>query len=170
VLENNERDKTDELATASYQYRHNLTAPLYFQSNSQYYRDVIKDLDHEVTQTGGVGVRLKGSWWNTSLTPSAGVRYRDISGESSTWQFVVGAYQDLALDLTETLKLRESLYYLVVPNNTDDYSTRLAIELNQKISAIWSFGFRYDYTYDAVVGTSANRTQQRWALTLGLDF
>jgi putative salt-induced outer membrane protein YdiY len=169
VLENNLKDKTDELLTASYQYRHGLTAPFYFQSNSGYYRDVIKDLDHEVTQTGGVGARLKRDWWSTSFTPSAGVRYRDISGDNSL-QFVVGAYQDLEVDFTKTLKLRESLYYLVAPDNTDDYSTRLAIELNQKISTIWSLGFRYDYTYDAVVGTTANRTQQRWALTLGLDF
>jgi putative salt-induced outer membrane protein YdiY len=169
VLENNVKDKTDELATASYQYRHGLTAPFYFQSNSGYYRDVIKDLDHEATQTGGVGVRLKRESWNTSFTPSAGVRYRDISGDTA-WQFVVGAYQDFEVDFTKTLKLRESLYYLVAPDKTDDYSTRLAIEINQKISTIWSLGFRYDYTYDAVVGTTANRTQQRWALTLGLDF
>jgi uncharacterized protein DUF481 len=97
------------------------------------------------------------------------VRYRDISGDTS-WQFVVGAYQDLELNFTKTLKLRESLYYLVAPDNTDDYTVRLAIDLNQKISTIWSLGLRYDYTYDAVVGTAANRTQQRWALLLGLDF
>ena len=169
VLQNNVRDKTDELLTASYQYRHGLTAPFYFQSNSAYYRDVIKDLDHEVTQTGGVGIRLQRDRWNTSFTPSAGVRYRDIADDIS-WQLVVGAYQDLELDLTQTLKLRESLYYLVAPGNTDDYSTRLAVELNQKISTIWSLGLRYDYTYDAVVGTTANHVQQRWALTIGLDF
>jgi putative salt-induced outer membrane protein YdiY len=169
VLEDNVRDKTDELLTASYQYRHGLTAPFYFQSNSVYYRDVIRDLDHEVTQTGGVGIRLKRDRWNTSFTPSAGVRYRDITGDI-TWQFVVGAYQDFELDLTKTLKLRESLYYLVAPDNMDDYSTRLSIELNQKISTIWSLGLRYDYSYDAVVGTTANHAQQRWALTLGLDF
>ena len=169
VLDNNLKDKTDELLTASYQYRHGLSAPFYFQSNSGYYRDVIKELDHEVTQTGGLGARLERDWWNTSLTPSAGVRYRDISGDT-TWQFVVGAYQDLELSFTKTLKLRESLYYLVAPDNTEDYSARLAIEINQKISTIWSLGLRYDYTYDAVVGTTANRTQQRWALLLGLDF
>ena len=51
VLDNNLKDKTDELLTASYQYRHGLTAPFYFQSNWGYYRDVIKDLDHEANRT-----------------------------------------------------------------------------------------------------------------------
>lgn len=169
VLQNNVRDTTDELMTASYQYRHGLTAPFFFQSNSQYYRDVIKDLDHEVTQTVGIGARFKRESWSGALTPSVGVRYRNISGDN-TWQAVIGAYQNLEYAITETLKLRETLYYLTAVEDLNDSSTRLGLEVNQKIGSIWSIGLRYDYTYDAVVGTTADRVQQRWALTIGLDF
>jgi Protein of unknown function, DUF481 len=169
VLVGGVREATDQLATAGYQYRHSLSARFFLQSNTGYYRDVIKELKHEVTQTAGVGVRFDRAQWKTSLTPAIGLRYRNIAGEEST-QFVVGAYQSFEAPLTQTLKLRESLYYLVAPDRTDDYSLRLGLELTQKLSAIWSLGFRYDYDYDAIVGKDANRFQQRWALTLGLEF
>ena len=169
VLQDGERSKTDELLTASYQYRHDLTQAFFLQSNSGYYRDAIKDLDHEVTQTGGVGYRLKGERWTVSLTPAAGVRWRDIAGDTQ-WQFVVGAYQDYDIQFISTLSLRETLRYLVATANQNDYSARLGIELSQKLSDVWSIGLRYDYTYDAVVGKDASRLQQRWAATLGLTF
>ena len=169
VLQDGVKSKTDELLTASYQYRHDLAKSIFLQSNSSYYRDVITQLDHEVTQTGGIGYRWKHEWWNTSLTPAAGVRWRDIDGDTA-WQFVVGAYQDLEIRFASTLTLRETLRYLVAPDDQSDYSARLGIELSQKLSKVWALGLRYDYSYDAVVGKDASRLQQRWAATLGLEF
>lgn len=43
------------------------------------------------------------------------------------------------------------------------------MELTQKISAAWSLGLRYDFTYDSVVGKDASEDQQRLACTLGMD-
>jgi hypothetical protein len=169
VLQDGVKSKTDELLTASYQYRHDLAKSIFLQSNSSYYRDAITELDHEVTQTGGIGYRWRREWWNTSLTPAAGVRWRDIDGDTA-WQFVVGAYQDLEIRFASTLTLRETLRYLVAPDNQSDYSARLGIELSQKLSKVWALGLRYDYYYDAVVGKDASRLQQRWAATLGLEF
>ena len=169
VLQDGVKSKTDELLTASYQYRHDLAKAIFLQSNSSYYRDVITELNHEVTQTGGIGYRWKREKWSTSLTPAAGVRYRDIDGDTA-WQFVVGAYQDLEIRFASTLTLRETLRYLVAPDDQSDYSARLGIELSQKLSKVWALGLRYDYSYDAVVGKDASRLQQRWAATLGLEF
>jgi putative salt-induced outer membrane protein YdiY len=169
VFEHNVTLPTDELLTAAYRYRHALTPPFFFQSRSSYYRDAIKELDHEVTQTFGMGVRLKGEKWRLSVTPVVGVRWRQIAGEDGT-HVVVGAYQELRFDITSGLYLGQSLDYLIAVDDSDDYSTRLAIELNQKLGEIWSLALRYDYTFDSVVGTGASEEQQRLALTLGLEF
>jgi hypothetical protein len=168
VFENRVTLATDELLTAAYRYRHDLTPPFFFQSRSSYYRDTIKELDHEVTQTFGVGFRAKGEKWRLTLTPAAGVQWRQVAGEDNT-AVVVGAYQEFRFDLTTSFYFAQSLDYLVAVGDSDDYSTRFAMELNQKLGETWSLALRYDYTFDSVVGKNASEDQQRLALTLGLE-
>ena len=169
VFQDGTRSKTDQLLAGQYQYRHDTSRIFFVQSNSTYYRDVIKELFHEVTQTVGLGYRMKGERWKADVIPAIGYRVRDIS---HTWSDgpVVGAYQNYSLSITETLTLREGLQYLVAPNDLSDYSLRWNVELTQKLGAVWNLALRYDYAYDAVVGTEAKSLEQRWAVTVGVEF
>ena len=103
------------------------------------------------------------------MTPSIGGRVRDISGE---WTSLVvgGVLEDFEWRLTSTLTLRQSLEYLVAPDNFTDSSRRSWIELNQKLSRAWALNLRYEYTFDSAVGAGTPHEQQRWAVTLGLEF
>jgi hypothetical protein len=169
VLVDGTKTATDELLTGSYRFRHPLTDPFFFQAVSNYYRDAIKDLDHEVTQTFGVGLRAKGTRWSVTFTPAAGVQWRQVAGEKTT-KAVVGFYQEAGLDITETLRLAQTLDYLTALDDEDDYSTRLGVDLNQKLGAAWSLGMRYEFNYDAVVGKDASEDQWRFTLNIGLEF
>jgi hypothetical protein len=60
--------------------------------------------------------------------------------------------------------------FLFAVDDPSDYSSRAAVELSQKLGQAWSLSLRYDYTYDAVVGKDASEDQQRFALTIGLEF
>ena len=169
VFLDNEKTATDDLLTGFYNYRHPFTETWFFQSRSQYYRDAIKQLDHEVTQTFGLGLNAKGERWRLTLTPAAGIQWKEIAGEDSTG-WVAGLYQQFKFDVTRTLTLGQSLEYLFAIDDTSDYSNRIAVELAQKLGAAWSLSLRYDYTYDAVVGKDASEDQERFALTIGLEF
>ena len=94
---------------------------------------------------------------------------RDVAGEWTSLA-VGGLLEDFEWRLTRTLTLRQSLEYLVAPDNFTDSSRRSWIELNQKLSAVWALNLRYEYTFDSVVGIGTPREQQRWAVTLGLEF
>jgi hypothetical protein len=169
VVADGVRVGTDDELTADYRYRHSLTDAFFLQSDSRYYQDAIKQMDHEVTQTFGVGYRASRERWNLSFTPAAGVQWRSVAGEETT-NAVVGLYQTFDLALTETLKLRQDFDYLVAVDDSDDWSSRFGLELTQKIGAAWSLGLRYDFTYDSVVGKDASEDQERLAFTLGVDF
>jgi hypothetical protein len=170
VLTQGRKTATDELLTGSYRYRHALSPPLFFQALTGYYRDAIKELDHEVTQTFGVGGRVKGEWWSLTLTPAVGAQWRQIAGVDEGVQGVYGFYQEASLNITKTLKLSQTLEYLRAFEDSDDYSRRLGLDLTQKLGAAWSLGLRYDYNYDAVVGKNASELQQRYTLSVGLEF
>ena len=169
VFENNTTQKTDQLLTAQFQYRHNLSSLFFLQSNTNYYRDVIKELYHEGTQTIGLGYRLKGERWGATITPAVGYRVRDLNHDW-TGSPVVGAYQDFEFKLTRKMTLRENLAYLISTEDSSDYSLRWGAELSQKLSEVWSLALRYDYSYDAVVGFNASKLEQRWSVTLGVEF
>ena len=169
VLSDGQRNKTDQLLQGAYQYRHPLSDHYFFQSTSSYYRDVIKQLDHEVTQTFGVGLRLQGDWWKFTLTPAAGAQWRDVGGDDTT-HAVVGFYQEGGIDITDTLKFVEAYDFLMATNDSSDYKVRLSAGLNQKLGGAWSLGLLYQYYYDAVVGKDASKEQTRTSLTIGLEF
>jgi hypothetical protein len=169
VLTDGSTTATDELLTASYRYRHPIPDPFFVQAVSNYYRDAIKQLDHEVTQTLGVGLRAKGERWALTFTPAGGVQWRVVAGEDTT-KFVVGFYQEASINITETLRLAQTLDYLVATDDSDDYSARVGVDLNQKLGGAWSLGLRYEYNYDAVVGTDAPEDQERLTLSVGLEF
>jgi hypothetical protein len=169
VLTDGETSATDELLTASYRYRHPLRDPFFFQARSSYYRDAIKELDHEVTQTFGVGLRAERARWSLGFTPAAGVQWRQVDGEDDT-NVVAGFYQEASLNITPTLKLSQTLDYLVAIDDGDDYSTRFGVDLIQKLGSAWSLGLRYEYSYDSVVGKDASEEQERWTLNVGLEF
>ena len=169
VLTDGSRSATDELLTANYRYRHPATEPFFVQALSNYYRDAIKQLDHEVTQTFGVGLRAKGERWTITFTPAAGVQWRVIDGDETT-KPVVGFYQEASINLTQTLRLAQTLDYLVATDDADDYSARLGMDLNQKLGGAWLLGLRYEYNYDSVVGKDAPEDQERLTLSIGLEF
>ena len=169
VTEDDVTQRTDQRFTAQYQFRRYLNEGFFAQSNTSYYQDVIQEILHEGTQTLGLGHRWRGRSWTFSLTPSIGVRVRDVAGEWTSLA-VGGLLEDFEWRLTRTLTLRQSLEYLVAPDNFTDSSRRSWIELNQKLSAVWALNLRYEYTFDSVVGIGTPREQQRWAVTLGLEF
>jgi putative salt-induced outer membrane protein YdiY len=170
VLENNVTAVTDQRVNVQFQFRHYLgRQEFFFQSNTRYYRNVIEELLHEGTQTVGIGYRWRGQSWTASATPAIGPRVRDVAGEwESLW--VGGILQDFEWRITPTLSLRESLEYLVSPDKFTDSSRRAWIELTQRLSAVWTLNFRYEYTYDSAVGADSPNEQQRWSVTLGLQF
>jgi hypothetical protein len=168
VFEDN-KVRTDDQLTVDYRYSHGLTERFFLQADSRYYRDAITQMDHEVTQTVGVGLRVRHERWRVSLTPAAGVQWREVADEKAT-NVVAGLYQSLEMTLTQTLKLRQDFDYLVAVDDADDWSSRFGLELTQKIGAVWSLALRYDYIYDSIVGKDASEDQQRLAFTLGVDF
>jgi hypothetical protein len=169
VFSDDVKQETDNQLTADYRYRHRLTDPFFLQSDSRYYRDAITQMDHEVTQTVGIGYRAERERWSLSLTPAAGVQWRELAGEDST-HAVVGLYQTFDIELTQTMKLRQDFDYLVAVDDSDDWSSRFGLELTQKIGAVWSLALRYDFIYDSIVGKDASEDQQRLAFSLGVDF
>jgi hypothetical protein len=169
VLTGGETSATDELLTGDYRFLRPLTDPFVFQARSSYYRDAIKELDHRVTQTFGVGLRTERDRWSLSFIPAGGVQWRKVDGEDTT-KAVVGFYQEGSVNITSTLKLSQTLDYLVAVDDKNDYSTHLGLDLVQKLGTAWSLGLRYEYNYDSVVGKNASEEQERWTLNLGLEF
>jgi len=163
------RERTDDQLTVDYRYSHGLTERLFLQADSRYYRDAITQMDHEVTQTVGVGLRVRRERWRLSFTPAAGLQWREVADEKAT-NVVAGLYQSFEMTLKQTLKLRQDFDYLVAVDDSDDWSSRFGLELTQKIGAVWSLALRYDYIYDSIVGKDASEDQQRLAFTLGVDF
>ena len=169
VLISGDTSATDELLTGDYRFLRPLTDPFFFQARSSYYRDAIKELDHRVTQTFGVGLRTERDRWSASFTPAGGVQWRQVDGEEDT-NVVVGFYQEAGVNITQTLRLSQTLDYLVTVDDKDDYSTRFGVDLVQKLGTAWSLGLRYEYNYDSVVGKDASEEQERWTLNVGLEF
>jgi hypothetical protein len=169
ILVDGSSTATDELLTGSYRFRRPLSERWFFQARTSYYRDAIKELDNEVTQTVGVGLRTKGERWQLSFTPAGGVQWREVAGDQTT-KVVGGFYQEFGSDLTATLRLAQTLDYLVAVDDSDDYSARFGVDLNQKLGSAWSLGLRYEYNYDSVVGKDASEEQERITLSIGLEF
>lgn len=169
ISEDDVKTRTDQRANVKYEYRYYFSKGWFLQSNTRYYRNLIEELRHEATQTLGTGYRWRGRSWTVRVAVGVGPRVRNVGGDWSS-QLVGGVTQDFEWHLTRTLSLRQSFDYYVAPDELTDSSRRSWIELNQKVTSVWSLGFRYEYTYDSVVGASAPNEQQRWSLNLGLEF
>lgn len=171
VLANNQRVPTDDLLTGELRFRYNFQPRLFLQSNARYHRNTIKDIHHEGTQTVGLGWRfLETERWKGSVTPSVGAQYKEISQQQGHWSSTAGSYQDLEVKVMDGLKLRESIYYLIAPEDMEDYVFRGYVELINQLSASVQLNLRYDYSYDNQVGVASEEVQEKISLSIGLHF
>ncbi|MFP4283345.1 MAG: DUF481 domain-containing protein [Opitutales bacterium] len=169
--ESRSKTTTADRLTGNFRYRFNYVENFFVQSNTSYQRDLVKRIEHEGTETLGIGYRwLQRSRLEGSVTPSLGAGYSEISGEPGQWVMLASLQQDFEYALTEEIKFSQESNFTYAPAENGNYYLNLRARLENRLSQQLSLSFNYDFTYDERVPSEVEPTTQGVSFTLGANF
>ena len=159
-----------DLFKSSLRYRYDIAKFFFIQNNTAYKNDSIQRIDHEISETIGVGYR----WLETeravsSITPNLGAEYRDIQNRPFEWNLLSAIQQDFEYNLSENITIEEDFTIgLTIEDNTA-YFYALSAALENKLTERLSLNLRYEYAYDERLTTN-QKDSQNIKITLGAGF
>jgi hypothetical protein len=156
---------------ANLQYRRTIWDHFFVQSRSQYQKDIVRLIDHDIDQSLGIG------WWiyrgkdvRVSFLPSYTLRYREINGLVNNFVSMVTLTQDFSWKITRWATFTEEAAMSFEPHDLENSDYRLTLKLENKISDRLSLDFRYEYTFEYTVGVGIDKKAQRFISALGYRF
>ncbi len=178
---------TDE-EDGDFRWRHNLSEPLFVQSESTYDSDKINFIHYQFEQNEGLGYKIFQSTRQT-VDVGAGVTGEelDATGVEKGFTYLGNVFQDYVYKISGRYTLLEdiSAQYSpesrvlsgVVPDtvmsamgNERDYAYKFHTTLQGKISNHLSLNLHFEYQYDNALIVPTTRAEQRVTTTLGYGF
>lgn len=167
--ETSSEKSTDQLES-SFRWRRDLNPRMFTQALTAYEYDDIKFINHDFSQSVGVGRKLYNlDTFSFSMGGGAIARYRNENGDPPRWNYMVDAFQDIDYKINSVFEISQDANILIEPEDPDNYSLRLNAALIGKITETVTMSMRYEYEYDNSLALS-NRFNQRIITSLGYLF
>ncbi|HCR31432.1 MAG TPA: hypothetical protein DIV79_15615 [Opitutae bacterium] len=164
------QEKTTDRTFSNFRWRHDISPGVFYQSDTEYSSDRIKEIDLNLEQTLGVGYRFLNQ---KALKVSTGMgmssRYRDratVSGETS---YLVDLFQDIDYRVNNRLRLTQEFKLEVPPDKEDEYEYEFRMGMTSKVNEALHLSLRYQLEYDRSLPED-RREDQRVVSSVGIDF
>ena len=164
------QEKTTDRTYSNFRWRYDISPGVFYQSDTEYSSDRIKEIDLNLEQTLGVGYRFLNQ---KALKVSTGMgmssRYRDRATESGETSSLVDLFQDVDYRVNNRLRLTQEFKLEVPPDKEDEYEYEFRLGMTSKLNEALHFSLRYQLEYDRSLPKD-RREDQRVISSVGIDF
>ena len=164
------QEKTTDRTYSNFRWRHDISPGVFYQSDTEYSSDRIKEIDLNLEQTLGVGYRFLNQ---KALKVSTGMgmssRYRDRATESGETSYLVDLFQDVDYRVNNRLRLTQEFKLEVPPDKEDEYEYEFRMGMTSKVNEALHLSLRYQLEYDRSLPED-RREDQRVVSSVGIDF
>lgn len=165
-----EEEKTTDRVYSNFRWRRDFSPGLFYQTDTLYSSDEIKEIDVNIEQTVGLGYRLLNQ---RSLKVSTGAglsgRYREDSVDNGNTNYLLDMFQDLDYRLGTRLRLTQEFRIALPPDERSDYEYVFQAGVVSKVTDALHFSLRYQLEYDRSLPED-RREDQRVVSSVGIDF
>lgn len=162
---------TRDRINSTLRYRYSYAQRYFVQTFTQYDRRIVQGVRNDFQQTVGLGYRfLQTESWTGSVTPSAGVRYRQFRARESDGSFSLNLLQDLVYNVNSSLRLSEQLNLSVDPSNSNDFTANLLTSVENRLTERVWLNIRYEFLYNGSIPAGTQPTQHTVTLGMGTQF
>jgi len=160
---------TDKL-DSSFRWRRNLGRGGFYQANTAYGFDNIKDIDADIRQNLGLGYRLIDAQ-ALSLSTGAGAsgRYRARTGVENDLEYLVDLFEDLRYQINERMSLNQEASFATPLGEVNDFIFNFKAALVSNLSHALDLSVRYEVEFDNSL-EDESREDQRVISSLGYKF
>ncbi len=163
-------EKTTDRVYSNFRWRRDLSPGVFYQSDTLYSSDAIKEIDLNLEQTLGLGYRLLNQ---KSLKVSTGGglsgRYREDNVDNGNTNYLLDLFQDLDYRLSSRLRLTQEFRIALPPDERSEYEYEFQAGIVSKVTDALHLSIRYQLEYDKSLPED-RREDQRIVSSLGIDF
>lgn len=164
--------KSTDKYGGSFDYKHDVSEQWFIQAKSNYRRDLIKDINHQVTESLGIGYRvLNKKKVKLNLTPALSLEYNDIDGvDEASWTQLATFINTFEYKFNDYISLEQHSMFSINPKDSHDYKTRFDATMTGKMSKWAQAKIHFEHNFDNLVSDNVPSTDQRLLFSLGLPF
>lgn len=156
---------------ASIGYNYDITKRLYFLSEIDYLRDMVKNIRHESNLDLGIGYRIIDEEdMKLSIAPAYTLQYKDAEGVEQKWYHLATLKQDFSYNFNSMFRFEENASGGIAPANTEDYNYKLKAALIAKLNEWIEASLSYQLSYDNTVGSGGTKKEQQIIFALGVPY
>ncbi len=168
---NGVQSKTLDKWGGGFTYSRDLTERWFLQSDTDYLRDLVKNINHQVTETVSLGYKvINEEDFTFSLLPGVAGQYIDSEGFNEHWLFYGTFGDELMYRFNETFRVEQDAGIRVSPLNVNDYQAYFNAAFVAKLTDWIDASLNYQYTYDTTVGPGGVKGEQQIIFALGVPF
>jgi len=162
-------EKTSDRSLSSFRWRSDIAPGVFYQSDTLYSSDAVKEIDLSLEQKFGLGYRFINEK-NFKLSTGLGLngRYRDDSRGNNT-TYLVDLFEDIDYRLNQRFRITQEFSIALPPEDSDQYEVEFKMGVVSKITDSLHLSVRYQFDYDRSQPKD-RREDQRLVSSVGFDF
>lgn len=163
-------EKTTDRVYSNFRWRRDLSPGVFYQSDTLYSSDRIKEIDINLEQTLGLGYRLLNQK-TLKVSTGAGLsgRYREDNVDNGNTNYLLEVFQDLDYRLGSRLRLTQEFRIALPPDEQSEYEYEFQTGIVSKVTDALHLSIRYQLEYDKSLPED-RREDQRIVSSVGIDF
>ncbi len=164
------QDKTTDRDYANFRWRRDLSPGLFYETNTVYSSDAIKEIDLNLDQKFGLGYRFVNRK-NLKVSTGMGLsgRYREDATSNNRSTYLVDTFEDVDYRLNERIRLTQEFRIALPPEESDNYEYEFRAAIVSKVTDSLHLSVRYQLEYDKSLPKD-RREDQRIVSSIGFDF
>ncbi|OUW17855.1 MAG: hypothetical protein CBD18_03785 [Opitutales bacterium TMED158] len=162
-------DVTSDRTLSSFRWRKDISPGAFYQTDTIYSADAVKEIDLSLQQKLGLGYRFvdrKDLKVNTGLGLSS--RYRDDTRGNNS-DYLLSLFEDVDYRLSPRFRLTQDFGISLPPENHEEYEIEFQTGVVSKLSESLHMSVRYQLQYDRSQPRD-RREDQRFVSSIGFDF
>ncbi len=161
---------TTDKISSNFRWRHDIAPGIFYESNSSYYSDTVKQIDYILDQKVGLGYRfIETAGMKLSTGVGASVRLRNDLTRDNEREELVDVFQDWEYRLNGKVKISQDMRFATLVDDADAYEIGFAASLTSSLSKATKMNLRYEIEYDNTLPKDS-REDHRLVSSLAYDF
>ncbi|WOO42552.1 DUF481 domain-containing protein [Rubellicoccus peritrichatus] len=138
---------------------------------SIYSKDLLRNVDHSVTQSAGVGYQYNQiEDLKFSVTPAVSGLYVEADEFQQHWIALATIYQEIVYKINDTLRIEQEGSYNYNPKQAIEYSYDVEAGIVAAVSDWAEAAVLYQNSFDNIVGEGGDKNEDRIVFQLGVPF
>lgn len=164
-------EKTLDKWGGYFSYSRDISERWFLQSDTDYLRDLVKNINHQATETLSLGYKVVNEEdFTFNILPGIAGQYIEAEGFNENWIFYATFSEELMYKFNETFRVEQDAGIRVNPTDTSEYQLYANAAFIAKLTEWIDASLNYQYSYDTTVGPGSNRGEQQIIFALGVPF